>query len=77
MKTDAICPLCGGALEPGSTTVTVDYESGVILLRHVPATVCDRCGEAWIDDAVFARLEGLVQEARKASRQVEIVDLAA
>jgi len=77
MKKNAICPLCGGTLEPGSTTVTVDYESGVILLRHVPATVCDHCGEAWIDDAVSARLEGFVQEARNASRQVEIVDLAA
>jgi len=77
MKNDAICPLCGGALCPGATTVTVDYESGVIILRHVPATVCNLCGEAWIDDAVSFQLEDLVQAARRAPRQVEIVDLAA
>jgi len=77
MKTNSICPLCGGTTQLGTTTVTIDYETGVIILRHVTANVCSTCGEAWIDDVVAAALEKLVKEARTASRQVEIVDLAA
>lgn len=47
------CPICKtGGLEPGRTTVTFDDDQGLtIVIRHVPASVCDTCGEAFVDDA--------------------------
>jgi len=40
----AKCPLCGGAMRTGMTTFTVDLDFGVVVVRHVPATVCAQCG---------------------------------
>jgi YgiT-type zinc finger domain-containing protein len=71
------CPLCGGALQSGTTTFTADFGSGVVVVRHVPARVCSQCGEAWIDDAAAAALERVVAQARSAGKPVEVIDLAA
>ncbi len=51
------CPLCGGAKRPGVTTFAVDLKFGVVVVRDVPALVCETCGDAWIDDPVAERLK--------------------
>jgi YgiT-type zinc finger domain-containing protein len=66
------CPLCSGEKEPGTTTFTVDLKFGVVVVRDVPALVCSQCGEAWIEDAVAEKLEGLVADARRRQAVVEI-----
>ena len=77
MSKDDDCPLCGGHMVNGTTTFTVDYEQGVIVVRHVPALVCNQCGEAWVEDDQSENLEALVQEAKKHERQLEVIDLVA
>ncbi|HLA74418.1 MAG TPA: type II toxin-antitoxin system MqsA family antitoxin [Gammaproteobacteria bacterium] len=71
------CPVCGGKLAPGTTTFTVDHGKGVVVVRHVPANVCDQCGESWIDDTVSGQLEQLVKEAQSKQLQFEVIDMAA
>jgi len=71
--TDDSCPLCGGARRPGNTTFTVDLGSGVVVVRHVPATVCVQCGADWIADDVAAQLEAYVEDARRKHSEVEVV----
>ena len=71
------CPLCGGGILAGTTTFAVDYRDGLFIARNVPAEVCEQCGESWIGDISAARLESLLQAAKAARRQVEIIDLAA
>jgi YgiT-type zinc finger domain-containing protein len=71
------CALCSGQILAGSTTFTVDYRDGSFIARNVPAAVCEQCGEAWITDQSAQRLESLLQDAKAARRQLEIVDLAA
>ncbi|PIQ97632.1 MAG: YgiT-type zinc finger domain-containing protein [Nitrospinae bacterium CG11_big_fil_rev_8_21_14_0_20_56_8] len=66
------CPLCGGEKQPGATTFAVDLQSGVVVVRNVPALVCARCGDAWIEDEVAARLEAIVTEARRKHTVVEV-----
>lgn len=66
------CPLCGGEKQPGVTTFTVDWREGVTVVRGVPALVCRQCGDAWIEDAVAARLEAIVDEARRKQAVVEV-----
>lgn len=67
-----LCPDCGGTKRPGQTTFTVELGFGVIVVRNVPAIVCEQCGADWIDDNVASRLETLVSEARQRQRQVEV-----
>jgi len=71
------CQLCGGDVDKGTTTFTVDYGAGLIVLRNVPAQVCTLCGESWIDDHTAAKLEKIVQEAKDKHCQLEIIDIAA
>ena len=71
-----ICPLCGGRKEAGTTTFTADLIFGVCVIRNVPALVCAQCGEAWIEDPVAAKLEHLVEDARRRRAVVEVTQWA-
>lgn len=64
------CPICGQeALSPGTTTFAADADGTVVVVRDVPADVCDNCGEAFISDAVAAELEALVTEAKNSGTE--------
>ncbi len=67
------CSLCGGAKQAGKTTYSVDLGFGVVVVRNVPATICDQCGEEWIGAEVARQLEHVVEDARKKQLQVEVV----
>jgi YgiT-type zinc finger domain-containing protein len=69
------CPLCGGGKKPGRTTFTADLGYGIVVIRNVPATVCSQCGADWISDEVAARIETLVDGAKKKHLQVEVMSL--
>ena len=74
-STSGLCPICGGKKTAGRTTYSVDLGFGVVVVRNVPATVCDQCGEEWIGAEIASELERLVEEARQSRRQVEVVSL--
>jgi YgiT-type zinc finger domain-containing protein len=68
------CPLChGGHKQPGTTPFTVDLGFGVVVVRQVPALVCDLCGPDWIEDATAAVLEDIVSQARRKHPELEVV----
>ena len=71
------CPICGEVFEKGTIIFTIDYERGVFVVRHVPAQVCNQCGESWIDDETSAYLEDLLQQAQSRQAAVEIINMAA
>lgn len=70
------CPICGGSRSDGETTFSVELGFGVVVIRHVPATVCSQCGEDWISDEVAARLETYVERAREKHSEVEVLAFA-
>ena len=66
------CALCGGDKQPGTTTFTVDLTSSLVVVRGVPALVCTTCGDAWIEDPVAAKLETIVDDARRKGTEVRV-----
>ncbi|WP_295454548.1 type II toxin-antitoxin system MqsA family antitoxin [uncultured Thiodictyon sp.] len=68
------CPLCGGSRTQGRTTFTAELGFGVVVVRHVPATVCDQCGEEWLDDSVAEALESVIAAARAKHANVEVTE---
>lgn len=66
------CPLCKGRKIPGKTLFAIDLGSGVMLMRDVPAEVCDLCGAEWLSDAVAGVLEQAVLSARNSRKIVDI-----
>jgi len=70
------CVVCAGNLEPGETTFTVDFGTGVVVIRNVPASVCQQCGMKWIDDSQAEKIERIVQEAKAKHSVVEVMSLS-
>lgn len=75
MTTSEICPMCGGHKEQGHTTFSVDLGEGLVVVRHVPAMICNQCGEEWIDNETAQRLEVIVNEAHQKKHQIEVLSL--
>jgi len=67
------CPLCGGRKDAGKATYTVDFGPAIVVIRNVPAMVCDQCGEEWIAADTAGCLERLTLDARQRGEQVAII----
>jgi YgiT-type zinc finger domain-containing protein len=64
-----ICPICHyGKLGEREITYTQVFEGKLVVIPHVPALVCDVCGERILDDEVLTRLSGLLGQARPGIR---------
>jgi hypothetical protein len=49
----------------------------VLVVRRVPANVCENCGEAYIDANAFDRLQSMLDDASGSRIQVEVREYAA
>lgn len=67
------CLICKhGETQPGYTTVTLDREGFLLVVRDVPAQVCVNCGEAYVDESVTAQLLETAEEASQAGAEVDV-----
>jgi len=66
------CPICTGQQTLSSTTFTVDLGFGVVVVRHVPAQICEHCGAEWFDDATAEQLENIVNQAKIKHSMIEV-----
>lgn len=71
------CPMCGGGMKGGKTTFTAELGFGVVVVRDVPATICDQCGADWIADKSTQEIEKIVAEARRKHSLIEVTKLSA
>ena len=68
-----LCVVCKhGETAPGTTTVTVDRNNVVIVLRHVPADICQNCGADYTRGDVMSTIEHIVETATNAGALVEV-----
>ena len=69
------CLICRQAeIVEGFTSVTLEREEFRLLINHVPAYICPKCGEAIVDEDVAIRLlsvaedvinEGIIEDVRE------------
>jgi YgiT-type zinc finger domain-containing protein len=60
-------------MEGGTMTFTADLNAGLLVVRDVPATVCDQCGAEWLDNDASAKIDEYAKEMQTKGAQVEIV----
>ena len=75
MKTCVVCK--HGHLAPGTTSITLERGKTLLVLRHLPALLCDACGESYLAGDVSARALALLDAAEAAGIEVEIREYAA
>lgn len=72
------CVICKhGKTAPGHVTVTLQRGQTVVIMRDVPADVCQNCGEYYLDEAVTAKVYREAEAAVARHAEVEILRYAA
>lgn len=67
------CVICKhGDIQQGFTTVTLEKNGATIIFKHVPAHVCDNCGEKYVDGDVTADVLKKAQEIVSNGVQIDI-----
>ena len=67
------CVICKhGETRPGTATVTLERDNLTLVVKAVPALVCENCGEEYVDEQTTVRLLRTAEEAAQASVQVDI-----
>ena len=61
-----------GLLKPGRATVTVERDGTTIVVRNVPADVCETCGEDYLEATVASSLENVLQVATGSGVRFEV-----
>ena len=60
------CPTCQtGHTTLGTATKTLERGATLVVVRHVPAEVCDRCGAALYGGAIVEQLLALLEAAAR------------
>ena len=72
------CVICKlGETKPGNVTVTLERGETVVIIKGVPAQVCQDCGEYYLEEAVTQKVHAQAEEAVKRNTEVEILRYAA
>jgi len=66
------CPVCGGCLEPGRSTVPFLLKNITVLVNDVPAEICSSCHEPFMSGKVTDQVNNLLQHVRDSKAQVFI-----
>ncbi len=67
------CIICKhGETRPGKATVTFERGGATLVVKGVPALVCDVCGEEYVDEEVAARLLKTAEEAARSGVLVDV-----
>ena len=71
------CRVCGAKLRATTTDLPFKVtERTIVILKHLPVSQCESCGEYLIADDVFVKVEALLSKA-DSSAELEIIPFAA
>ena len=72
------CVICkSGSYKPGKTTVFLTKEDTAVIIKGVPALICDQCGEYILNDDITEKVLVIAREAHLKGTEVEIRKFAA
>ena len=71
------CPVCGGTLEQGETTIPyVLKDNSVVVIKNVPAEICGDCHEAFTSGKVTDQIVLMVQQLKNLHSEVSVLSYA-
>lgn len=72
------CVICKeGETQPGMTTLTLTRGEVTVVIKRVPADICENCGEYYLSDEISRKILTLAEEAMKHNLEVEVIQFAA
>lgn len=74
----AQCAVCDGAVVERIVTLSLPEARGdARIVHHVPAGVCDTCGEQYLTSAVLRKVERLLEAPPTGHQEIPVWDFAA
>jgi YgiT-type zinc finger domain-containing protein len=72
------CVICKqGETRPGTTTVTLTRGESTIVVKNVPADICENCGEYYLSEEISGQIMAMAEEAVQLNHEVEVIQYAA
>lgn len=72
------CVICRhGQTKEGTATVTLQRATTTLIIKQVPADICDTCGEYYLSSEVSALILEKAEAAVRNGAEVEILRFAA
>lgn len=72
------CPICkNGEVESGTVTVTLERDGAIILLKKVPARVCNNCASYFLDSATTRLVLQKAEASFKNGAELAVLQLQA
>ena len=68
---------CDGDYEPRSILHTVRHDGGVVVIDHVPAGVCNLCGDVLLEPQTVRRIEAMLRSLDQPDRAVPLYEYVA
>jgi len=72
------CTFCKhGTIKPGNVIVTLSRGNTVVVIKNVPAEVCENCSEYFLSEKTTEEVLSWADDAVKKGAEVEILRYAA
>jgi YgiT-type zinc finger domain-containing protein len=59
------CTFCKGRLAKGTTEFIARVGGEVVVIKDVPACICEQCGEAYYTTTTSRKIDGIMQDVHK------------
>jgi YgiT-type zinc finger domain-containing protein len=67
------CPICRhGETEKGFATVILERHTTTLIFKQVPASICNNCGEEFINETISSELFKVAKQAVKMGVQLDV-----
>ena len=70
------CLVCGGRLAQGMATIPFMFPNMVVLVKEVPAEICNSCHEPYMAGKVTDKLTSLLEQLHDFHAEVLIISYA-
>jgi YgiT-type zinc finger domain-containing protein len=68
------CPVCGGTIKSGEATIPyLLKDDTVIVIKHVPAEICNDCHEPFTSGKVTDQITVMLQQLKNMRAEVSVV----
>ena len=72
------CVICKhGQVFAGKTTVVLTRQKLSVIIREVPANICENCGEYYLNEEITSQVLKIANQAVERKVELEICDFAA
>lgn len=72
------CVICKqGETHKGLTTVTLEKGHTTVVIKEVPAEICENCGEYYLSEHATEKVQNLAEQAFQHGVEIEVLRYAA